>query len=345
VTLNGKSGGGSWPKVLFAADAEKTLNDPHRVLESGMRVCHGKFEAIEAAAEQDFDVVVVGMDGSFANLKLALKSLRKLKSVKRVILLARMFQEPLARQLVNSAFEDRQLANDYLICPISSAMLLESICRNGVRKPSRPVGTQIRRHIEKLEELATTDELTGLKNRRYIREFFRQALEHARRQDKQVTLMVFDIDNFKHYNDDYGHAAGDEILKEAAVLMQRCCRNSDAVGRIGGDEFAVVFWDEPDALPDSGPERRSASADHPREAIFIAKRFRTELNNAQLPLLGPEGKGVLTISGGLATFPQDGGTYKELFAQADNALLKAKRSGKNRIYIVGKPQNDIDTVE
>ena len=177
-------------------------------------------------------------------------------------------------------------------------------------------------------------------------------------------MLVFDIDNFKHYNDVYSHSAGDEVLKQAAVLIRRCCRGHDVVGRIGGDEFAVVFWDDPQrkalGVPVRGDERRSARADHPKEAIFIAKRFVRELEIAefgphfvgpgadkmrtQLHLLGPEGKGVLTISGGLASFPRDGSTIQELFQQADKALLEAKRSGKNRIYLVGKPQSDISDI-
>ena len=86
-------------------------------------------------------------------------------------------------------------------------------------------------------------------------------------------------------------------------------------------------------------------ADHPIEAISIAKRFVKELGKAELDLLGPEGKGVLAISGGLASFPRDGSTIDELFQQADKALLEAKRSGKNRIYLVGKPQSDISDID
>ncbi len=149
-------------------------------------------------------------------------------------------------------------------------------------------------------------------------------------------------------------------------MIRHCCRGHDVVGRIGGDEFAVVFWDDPQrktlSAPVSGAERRSARADHPKEAIFIAKRFVRELEKAELGphlagqqadlnmakrlhLLGPEGEGVLTISGGLASFPRDGSTIQELFQQADKALLEAKRSGKNRIYLVGKPQSDIADIE
>jgi len=200
--------------------------------------------------------------------------------------------------------------------------------------------------MKQLEKLATEDELTGLKNRRYVWEFCSQIIERVREDSGRVTLLLFDIDDFKHYNDVYGHAAGDEILQQAAVLMRRICRPHDAVGRIGGDEFAVVFWDGP-KRESAGveAERRSAAADHPREAIFIAERFRREFNRSELHMLGPDGKGVLTISGGLASFPRDGSTIQELFRQADTAMLEAKRSGKNRIYLVGRPKNDIAAVD
>jgi diguanylate cyclase (GGDEF)-like protein len=134
--------------------------------------------------------------------------------------------------------------------------------------------------------------------------------------------------------------------------MRRCCRSHDVVGRIGGDEFAVIFWDDPQqqlaAALAQDQERRSTHADHPAEAITIAKRFVKELSNegfSSFGGLGPEGKGVLTISGGLASFPRDGETIEELFQQADKALLEAKRSGKNRIYLVGKPQSNINEIE
>ena len=121
--------------------------------------------------------------------------------------------------------------------------------------------------------------------------------------------------------------------------MKRCCREHDVVGRIGGDEFAVVFWEGPkDRADDSERERRLISGQPPTEALFIANRFRKELQDAELNSLGVEGKGVLAISGGLASFPRDGGTVEELFEKADEALLDAKRSGKNRIYIVGKSE-------
>jgi two-component system cell cycle response regulator len=252
-----------------------------------------------------------------------------------------MYQEPIARKLLGSTSAD-----DYLICPIRASWFYQFIGQ---------VNSTLERKIKELEKLATEDDLTGLKNRRYIWEFARQILERAKKESGRVTLLIFDIDNFKHYNDVYGHSAGDKILKQAAILMRRCCRAHDIVGRIGGDEFAVVFWDDPiskirNSIPiQSGRNsRRKAGRDHPQEVIFIANRFRGELEKAEWSAaggLGPKGEGVLTISGGLASFPRDGSTAQQLFQRADKALLEAKRSGKNRIYLVGKPQSDIADIK
>ena len=316
-------------------------------------------DAIEMAARSSFAAIAVVMFGMSGKLSSALKRLRETNRDARIILLAQVYEEPAAMQLVGSICNGATLADDYLICPIQANKFYESIMPVEGRRGGEPAGPAAiaetgEMRIKQLEKLATEDELTGLKNRRYIWEFSRQVIEHARGEEGRVTLLIFDIDNFKHYNDVYGHLAGDEVLKQAAVLMRRCCRGHDVVGRIGGDEFAVVFWDrqstevrsqKSEVRKQKTENRRQTLAEHPKEAIFIAKRFRKELGKAELHLLGPEGKGVLTISGGLASFPRDGPTIQELFQQADKALLEAKRSGKNRIYLVGKPQNDIADIE
>jgi two-component system cell cycle response regulator len=228
--------------------------------------------------------------------------------------------------------------HDYLVSPVTLSQVHRMLF------PANPdvASDDLEQRLAMLERLATEDDLTGLKNRRYIWEFLRQIIERARQDAGRVTLMVYDIDDFKHYNDRYGHPTGDRILKEAAVLMNHCCRTHDVVGRIGGDEFAVIFWDDPLEKRDAASEeRRVDRMDHPREPIFIAKRFQRALENTNLDLLGSGGKGVLSISGGLARYPYDGDTVERLFEKADEALLDAKRSGKNRVYLVGSEQNDI----
>ena len=347
---------GSGQKILLIGDVGKVLLDPASIPEQRCKVYASMPDGIDAASRNSFAAIGVVMSPpSLGSLSSALKSLRQANPEAKVILLAQMYQEPIARKLVGSASAD-----DYLICPIRASWFYQFIGQ---------VDSTLERKIKELEKLATEDDLTGLKNRRYILEFARQILGHASKESGRVTLLIFDIDNFKHYNDVYGHSVGDKILKQAAILMRRCCRAHDVVGRIGGDEFAVVFWDDQPVRPEAGkfktcPEasrgipagrdRRLATVEPPKEAIFIAKRFRKQFERAdlgsrpggsQLHLLGPNGEGVLTISGGLASFPRDGSTAQQLFQRADKALLEAKRSGKNRIYLVGKPQSDIADIE
>jgi two-component system cell cycle response regulator len=349
------SAGSFEPRILLVGDVGKAFLDAGAVTDRCCQVCTNIPDAIDAVVKHKFAGIGIVMFGMSAKLSSALKALRDNCDAK-IILLAQMYEEPIAIRLVGSAYNGTHVADDYLICPVQPDRFYESIITQGRSTAqiglSTTVDATIEMKIKHLERLATEDDLTGLKNRRYIWEFSRQIIEHARKENGRVTLLVFDIDDLKHYNDLYGHLAGDEVLKQAAVLMQRCCRGHDVVGRIGGDEFAVVFWDEPQAkpaaVPTKGTERRSARADHPKEAIFIAKRFVRELEKSEFSALGglgPEGKGILTISGGLASFPRDGSTIQELFQQADRALLEAKRSGKNRIYLVGKPQSDISDID
>ena len=368
-------------KILLIGDISRAFLDTGAIIKKRCEVCTNMLDAIDNVAKNDFAAIAVVMFGMSAKLSSALKALRDNCDAKgprsagtKIILLAQMYEEPIAMQLVGSSSNGTSLADDYLICPVQPDEFYESVTTPRGRRAaetafSAALDATIEMKIKHLEKLATEDDLTGLKNRRYIWEFSRQIIEHARKENGRVTLLVFDIDNLKHYNDLYGHLAGDEILRQAAILIRRCCRQHDVVGRIGGDEFAVVFWDDsqrkPAGVHTKDGERRSARADHPKEAISIAKRFVEELEKAelgthfvsqsarpgankietQLHLLGPEGKGVLTISGGLASFPRDGSTIQELFQQADKALLEAKRSGKNRIYLVGKPQSNIADIK
>ncbi|MCY2932399.1 MAG: GGDEF domain-containing protein [Planctomycetota bacterium] len=197
----------------------------------------------------------------------------------------------------------------------------------GVQALLGPLALAARR-TESLRRLAITDHLTGAYNRRYFYHVTDQILQHAARQGLLVTLLLYDIDDFKRYNDTYGHAVGDEILRQTAALMKRITRTQDIVARIGGDEFAVLFWDT------AGP--RSAASSPPSTAYALADRFRKAVETQAFPSLGPVARGVLSISGGLATFPHEGQSCRELLSQADRALRAAKSAGKNQIYLVGQ---------
>jgi diguanylate cyclase (GGDEF)-like protein len=176
-----------------------------------------------------------------------------------------------------------------------------------------------------LQAAALTDELTGAWNRRYCLRYLDQAIEQARLQRRDLTIMLYDLDNFKHYNDTYGHSAGDEILTETVRLLQSCIRPTDRVCRIGGDEFAVIF-DDP-----RGP--RSNDGKHPTSLAEIAERFQRQICMHRFPKLGPEAESTLTISGGMATYPWDAHDAASLIERADALALESKRQGKGLITL------------
>lgn len=182
---------------------------------------------------------------------------------------------------------------------------------------------RLRDQQSQLREAAFTDSLTGAWNRRYFDRFLSGAIEAARNNRWSVTVMVFDIDNFKQYNDEYGHEAGDEILRETVQLLRSVIRPSDRVCRIGGDEFAVIFH-EP-----QGP--RKPDSRHPQSVFDLTQRFQEQIAIKRFPKLGPGAPGTLTVSGGLATFPWDGASAAALLARADELAMVSKRQGKNAI--------------
>jgi GGDEF domain-containing protein len=191
------------------------------------------------------------------------------------------------------------------------------------------------RHLG-LQRLAITDDLTGISNGRYFRHFLTEIIKKARVMHFPVTLFLFDIDNFKRYNDQYGHGVGDEILKQTAALMRRCVRDHDLVARISGDEFAVVFWEKEGPRQPRDAKGAAMLNRPPQEPQNILDRYRRLLSTQDFPGLGPGGKGILTISGGLAVYPWDAQNAEDLMSEADKKLMfGAKRSGRNTIHLVG----------
>jgi diguanylate cyclase (GGDEF)-like protein len=175
----------------------------------------------------------------------------------------------------------------------------------------------------RLRAEAMTDRVSGAWNRRYFDRFLEAAIEQARSQRRMLTVLVFDLDNFKQFNDEMGHEAGDVILRETVNLMHSLTRPTDRICRIGGDEFAVIFY-EPE-----GP--RDDNSNHPQNFEAVAVRFQRAVLEHRFPRLGIDAPGRLTISGGLATFPWDGNSPEELLRRADQLAMESKRAGKNSI--------------
>ena len=166
----------------------------------------------------------------------------------------------------------------------------------------------------RLEELARTDPLTGLVNRRVLVERLQTELERARRYESSVTVLMIDLDHFKRINDQHGHLVGDEVLKQVAVLLTSAVRSVDLVARYGGEEFVILLPETP-----------------PMGATTFAERIRERMEAADFSAGTGERLGV-TTSIGLATFPGPRiETVEDLLARADEALYRAKADGRNRV--------------
>ena len=176
--------------------------------------------------------------------------------------------------------------------------------------------------------LALTDECSGLPNRRYLNTQLDEIIPRAADERFPVALLLFDVDDFKSYNDQFGHDAGDEIIRVIGELFQRNCRAQDIVARYGGDEFAVVFWDS------RGP--RAPGSEHLQNALNILERFKEDLRTYKFQTISSADRAQLTVSGGLAAYPWDASTRADLLKRADEALLAAKRAGKNRVLPIGR---------
>jgi len=216
---------------------------------------------------------------------------------------------------------------------------LGQITVGGRDQPYAPADTEKLRHYARLagrvltasarlrrwKKQAMTDDLSGLHNRRYATQFLAEILERARDERFRVTVLIFDIDDFKTYNDQYGHTAGDEIIQRVGQLFLSHCREHDVVCRYGGDEFCVIFWD--------ADEPRVAGSSHPTDALAVLDRCKDALKSYRYQAAGQEERGEITISGGLASFPWDGSEAADLIAKADHALIEAKRAGKNQVLL------------
>ena len=171
---------------------------------------------------------------------------------------------------------------------------------------------ELREAKQRAESLARTDELTGLNNRRAFFELGTRELKQAIRAQRDLAVIMFDVDYFKRINDRYGHFVGDQVLRTIAQRAQELTRDTDVLGRLGGEEFALV-------LPDT---------DLPL-ALDVAERLRTVIGNT--PINAESDPIFCTSSFGVAALQGRSKSLSALLAEADDQLLFAKRNGRNRI--------------
>jgi diguanylate cyclase (GGDEF)-like protein len=162
--------------------------------------------------------------------------------------------------------------------------------------------------FETLQELATSDSMTKLANHATFQSKLRHEVERARRHDRNVCLLMIDLDLLKNINDEYGHPVGDQVISAVADAIRTTCRAIDFGARYGGEEFAVI-------LPETDLRSGVQVADRIRQHIADIKRFPTKIS----------------VSVGVANCPLDAASAEELIQSADNALYAAKGAGRNRV--------------
>lgn len=197
---------------------------------------------------------------------------------------------------------------------VAMLFLLINIYAGVVFERLRQERDERRRLREKLAELAITDPLTGLYNRRHFEEILGSEMARIRRYGGVCSLAMIDLDFFKNYNDTLGHLAGDDLLRELAALLRSHIRVSDVLARYGGEEFALIMVNTPKG-----------------EAARAMERLRILVEAFPFRGTSVQPNGRLTVSVGIASCPEDAGDYEELVEKADAALYSAKRLGRNQV--------------
>lgn len=266
-------------------------------------------EALVRVRGGDYDLIVVslGMRG-FDGLRLC-SQLRSLPEGRNVPILVVVTDGD--RRKLTQALE--MGVNDYLTRPVDKNELVARV-RTQLRK--KRYADRLRHNVQLSLEMAITDQLTGLHNRRYMSRHLDNLVSGAGRTAKPLAFLILDIDYFKSVNDGHGHDIGDEVLKEFASRISANVRGIDLACRYGGEEFVVV-------MPDTDMNL----------AFSIAERLRKSIETTPIVISRAPGKLNITISIGIAATQGAADTSEALLHRADQALYSAKRTGRNRVVI------------
>ncbi|NKK81411.1 PleD family two-component system response regulator [Rhizobium leguminosarum] len=263
--------------------------------------------ALFEAAESVFDLVIVNANfDDYDPLRLCsqLRSLERTRFLPILIITEQGADEMVVRALDLGV-------NDYIIRPVDPN---ELVARSLTQIRRKRYNDRLRASVKQTIELAVTDPLTGLYNRRYLDNHLNVLFNRSMARGRPLSVLITDIDRFKHVNDTYGHDGGDEVLREFSSRVRSTIRGADLACRYGGEEFVVV-------MPDTSPEIAAAVAERLRAAIesapFMLKHSGEALN--------------VTASFGIASRIASVLTPDQLMKQADLALYEAKNTGRNRV--------------
>lgn len=210
-------------------------------------------------------------------------------------------------------------ASAYLVKPIQVEQMMQQVneilSRQKAIIETRELLFAERKKREFYQYLSIRDGLTDLYNHRYFHELLNQEMAPAIRYNLPLTLLLIDIDDFKRFNDAYGHPAGDQALQYMGRLFRENCRRVDHVCRYGGEEFAIIT-----------PETNS------KNAVYLAKRLLNRVRKTKIQVYDSLLEAKLTLSIGLANYPRDANNKEDLIIKADQNLLQAKKEGKDCYY-------------
>ncbi len=233
-----------------------------------------------------------------------------------------LFVSLISNQLMNSGADIIRILGQVTYFIIFGVLTSFLLLRERVQQEEKELLiTQLKAAYEQLylhnvhvEEMAITDPLTGVYNYRFFSQRLNQEIEMARRYRRQLSLIILDIDKFKDFNDSYGHPAGDKALKEVTTVFKDNIRDLDILARYGGEEFLIL-------LPEAGTE----------ESFMVAERIRQAVENHAIKMDDESPMLYITVSGGIATYPEDAETADKLLKIADNVLYEGKNKGRNII--------------
>jgi two-component system, cell cycle response regulator len=301
--------GGEGGRILLVEDQPAAVHSIRKALGSANTIDHeaDPQEALFRAADGDYDLAIVslGLD-QIDGLRLCsqIRSLDRTRSLPILVVVGPDDNQRLLRGLDLGV-------NDYLMRPIEPNELLARV-RTQIRR--KRFSDRLRDNMQMTMEWAITDGLTGLHNRRYLERHLASLVLQAMARSKPLSVLVLDIDHFKAINDTYGHAAGDDVLRELSRRLRKAVRGIDLACRMGGEEFVIAMPDTDAAL-----------------ALLVGERLRQKISGEPFQIADSGCALVVTVSIGVSSMlgPEDG--PKALLKRADEALYRAKRGGRNRV--------------
>ena len=267
--------------------------------------------ALDSALKDDFELVIISMSMLEEDSLRLCSQLRSHEATRQTPVLLMASDGDLPR--IAKGLELG--ANDYLVRPLDRNELLARV-RTQVRR--KRYQDRLRQNYEDSLSMALTDSLTGLFNRRYLNAHLSRIIGRIAETHKPVAAILFDVDFFKHTNDNYGHQVGDEVLKELANRVSRNLRNFDMIARIGGEEFVII-------MPDASVEA----------AAMVAERLRQTIAEKPFKVSHKKGRVSITISLGVAATEDAAEQADSLIKRADDCLYDAKKRGRNRVVAEG----------